>query len=94
MSEFLTNLSSGQPLLWAVFVLGVMAASAISLSAFWGAVYRVFDALRQRGRMPLGPFIWRRGIRRLAALQPRRRRLLLYLQRQERAPLTDDDVLS
>ena len=94
MSEFLTNLSSGQPLLWAAFVLGVMGASAISLSAFWGAVYRVFDDLRQRGRRPLGPFIWRRGVRRLAALHPRRRRLLLSLQRRGRARLADDDVLS
>ena len=47
MSEFLTSLSSGQPLLWAVFVLGVMAAAALSLSVFWGAVFRVAGMFRR-----------------------------------------------
>ena len=49
MSEFLTSLSSGQPLLWAAFVLAVMAAAALSLSAFWGGVFRVAGMFR-RGR--------------------------------------------
>ena len=49
MNEFFTSLSSGQPLLWAVFVLGVMAAAALSLSVFWEGVFRVAGMLR-RGR--------------------------------------------
>ena len=52
MNEFLTSLSSGQPLLWAVFVLAVMAAVALSLTAFWGSVFRVAGLLR-RGRTPI-----------------------------------------
>ncbi len=40
MNEFLTGLSSGTPLLWAVFVLGVMATAALALTAFWDAVLR------------------------------------------------------
>ena len=46
MSEFLTVLSSGQPLLWALFVLGVMAFAALSLSIFWGGVFRTLNLLR------------------------------------------------
>ena len=46
MTEFLTSLSSGQPLLWAVFVLGVMAVAALSLSVFWGGIFRAVDVLR------------------------------------------------
>ena len=46
MNEFLTSLSSGQPLLWAVFVLGVMAVVAVSLTLFWGGFFRVAAALR------------------------------------------------
>ena len=49
MNEFLTGLSSGQPLLWALFVLGVMAVAALSLSAFWGGVFRVAGAFRRQG---------------------------------------------
>ena len=48
MSEFLTSLSSGQPLLWAVFVLGVVAVAALSLSVFWGALFRTAALLRGR----------------------------------------------
>lgn len=40
MNEFLTGLSSGPPWLWGLFVLGVMAAAALSLTAFWGALFR------------------------------------------------------
>lgn len=47
MSEFLTGLSSGQPLLWAVFVLGVMAAAALALTAFWGTAFRVGGLIRR-----------------------------------------------
>ena len=46
MNEFLTSLSSGTPLLWALFVLGVMAVAATSLTAFWGTVFRVAGMLR------------------------------------------------
>ncbi len=49
MNEFLAGLSGGPPLLWACFVLGVMAAAALSLSAFWAALFRAAGALR-RGR--------------------------------------------
>ena len=48
MSEFLTSLSSGQPLLWAVFVLGVMAAAALSLSVFWAGVFRAAGMFRRQ----------------------------------------------
>ena len=53
MNEFLQGLSSGQPLLWAVFVLGVMAVVALSLSVFWGAVFRAAGMFR-RGRTRAG----------------------------------------
>ena len=46
MSEFLTGLSSGNTLLWALFVLGVMAVAAVSLSVFWGGVIRALDLVR------------------------------------------------
>ena len=46
MTEFLTDLSAGPPLLWAVFVLGVMAVAALSLSVFWGGIFRTVDLLR------------------------------------------------
>ena len=52
MNEFLTNLSSGQPLLWAVFVLGVMATVALSLTLFWGTFFRAAAALRGLRRSP------------------------------------------
>ena len=47
MNEFLTGLGSGQPLLWALFVLGVMAVTALSLSLFWGGVFRAAEILRR-----------------------------------------------
>ena len=47
MNEFLTTLSSGQPLLWALFVLAVVAAAALSLTLFWGAFFRAATALRR-----------------------------------------------
>ena len=52
MNEFLTDLSSGQPLLWAVFVLGVMAAVALTLTAVWGTFFRVAGFLRGLRRRP------------------------------------------
>ena len=47
------GLSSGQPLVWAGFVLGVMAAASLTLSAFWGAVFRVAGLFRG-GRQEAG----------------------------------------
>ena len=47
MNEFLTSLSSGQPLLWAFFVLGAMAVVAVSLTLFWGTFFRIAAALRR-----------------------------------------------
>ena len=49
MNEFLTSLSSGQSVVWALFVLGVMAATALLLTAFWGGVFRLTGRL-QRGQ--------------------------------------------
>ena len=49
MNEFLTSLSNGQPVVWALFVLGVMAVTALLLTAFWGGVFRM-SAWLQRGR--------------------------------------------
>lgn len=39
-------------MLWAVFVLGVVAAAALSLSVFWGALFRTAEAVSalMRGR--------------------------------------------
>ncbi len=47
MNEFLTTLSSEQSLLWAVFVLGVVAAAALSLTLFWGTFFRAAAVLRR-----------------------------------------------
>ena len=57
MNEFLTSLSSGQPLLWAGFVLGAVAAAALSLSLFWGTLFRVAEAVTafRRGRQGRPP---------------------------------------
>ena len=49
MNEFLTGLSNGQPVVWALFVLGVMAVTALLLSSFWGGVFRM-PAQFRRGR--------------------------------------------
>lgn len=50
MNEFLVGLS-GQPWLWALFVLGVMGGAAVGLSAFWGLAFRVAGfCFRRRGR--------------------------------------------
>ena len=35
VNEFLTNLSSAQPVLWGLFVLGVIGAASLVLSLFW-----------------------------------------------------------
>jgi uncharacterized membrane protein len=41
MNEFLTSFSSDQSALWAVFVLGVVIATALGLSLFWSAIFRL-----------------------------------------------------
>lgn len=45
MNEFLTNLSADNPLLWALFVLGLVAASALVLSIVTGLLLRLGTAL-------------------------------------------------
>ena len=45
MNEFLTNLSADNPLLWALFVLGLVAASALVLSIVTGQLLRLGTAL-------------------------------------------------
>ena len=50
MNEFLNGISSGTPLLWAVFVLGVMASAALVLTLFWGTVFRAGGWLRRGPR--------------------------------------------
>ncbi len=52
MYEFLTSLSSGQPLLWALFVLGVVASLALLLSLFWNGVGLVFKAVASKFQLP------------------------------------------
>ena len=46
MNDFLTNFSSDHTLLWALLIIGVIAASAIGLHLFWTAVFRSLAALR------------------------------------------------
>ena len=46
MNDFLTNFSSDHTLLWALLIVGVIAASAIGLHLFWTAVFRSLAALR------------------------------------------------
>ena len=41
VNEFLTNLSAAQPVLWALFVLGVIGAASLVLSLFWGGLFRL-----------------------------------------------------
>jgi fumarate reductase subunit D len=45
MNEFLTNLSADNPLLWALFVLGAVVASALALSVVTGLLLRLGTAL-------------------------------------------------
>ena len=45
MNEFLTDLSADSPLLWALFVLGVIAASALTLSVVSGLLLRLGAAV-------------------------------------------------
>ena len=45
MNEFLTGLSADSPLLWALFVLGVIASSALMLSLASNLAIRLGSAL-------------------------------------------------
>jgi len=45
MNEFLSDLSADSPLLWALFVLGVVASSALVLSVVSGLAIRLGSAL-------------------------------------------------
>ena len=48
MYEFLTGLSSGQSLLWALFVLGVIAGLALLLTLFWNGVGSVIATVTRK----------------------------------------------
>ena len=45
MNEFLTGLSADSPLLWALFVLGVVVVTALTLSALSNLLLRLGAAL-------------------------------------------------
>ncbi|NQW22980.1 MAG: hypothetical protein HQ475_05990 [SAR202 cluster bacterium] len=44
MNDFLANLSAESPVLWALFVVGVVAASALALSVVTGLMLRLGQA--------------------------------------------------
>ncbi len=48
MYEFLTGLSSGQPVLWALFVLGVISSLALLLGQFWNGVALLVRAVSRK----------------------------------------------
>ena len=52
MNEFLTNFSSDHTLLWALLIIGVVAASAIGLHLFWTALFRSVATLRRGTAKP------------------------------------------
>lgn len=47
MNEFLTELSTNYTFLWALFIIGTMAISAIALHIFWSIVLRSIGTLRK-----------------------------------------------
>ena len=47
MNEFLTELSTDYTFLWALFIIGTMAVSAIALHIFWSIVLRSIGSLRR-----------------------------------------------
>ena len=53
MNEFLTSLSSGQPILWALFVLATITTTALALTLSWEIVFRLAARL-QRNRTEVG----------------------------------------
>ncbi len=50
LTELLTNLSSGSPLIWAFLVLLVIAGTGLLLHFFWEAVLKGIGALAQSHR--------------------------------------------
>ncbi|MDA1128747.1 MAG: hypothetical protein O2913_08620 [Chloroflexi bacterium] len=48
MNEFLIDLSADNSLVWALFVLGVVAASALALSVVTGLLLRLGEAVGSR----------------------------------------------
>jgi hypothetical protein len=46
MKEFLTNYSADHTLLWALLIIGAVAAAAIGLHLFWTGVFQAVSALR------------------------------------------------
>ena len=46
MNEFLTEFSTNYTFLWALFIIGTMAVSAIALHIFWSVLLRSIARLR------------------------------------------------
>ena len=53
-SEFSASLSSGYPLLWALFVMSVVAVISLVLFSFWEVLFRLLPAIGAigKGRCP------------------------------------------
>ena len=49
-SEFSTSLSSGYPLLWAFFVMAVVAVISLVLFFFWEAIFRLLPTISPFGK--------------------------------------------
>jgi hypothetical protein len=49
-SEFSTSLSSSHPLLWALFVMAVVAVISLVLFFFWEAIFRLLPAISPFGK--------------------------------------------
>lgn len=49
-SEFSTSLSSSYPLLWALFVMAVVAVISLVLFFFWEAIFRFIPTINPFGK--------------------------------------------
>ena len=49
-TEFLTALSGGYPLLWALFVMAVVAGISLVLFFFWEFLFRLLTIINHLGR--------------------------------------------
>ena len=49
-SKFSTSLSSSYPLLWALFVMAVVAVISLVLFFFWEAIFRLLPAISPFGK--------------------------------------------
>ena len=49
-SEFLTSLSNSYPLLWALFVMAVVAVISLVLFFFWEAIFRLLPTISPFGK--------------------------------------------